>query len=258
MKNINSISNLSKKAVFILKEVSQDSEGMISYTVSGGIVSLKTGGKNLISDSSGRTPEIWELAFSELVSAKLINSIGYPDIYKITPKGYRLADMLNDDSNLFLNMGKEMSSKRIFISYRRDDSAETAGRIYDRLVQSFEKGSIFKDVDSLPAGFDFRDVLDDALRKCDVFLAIIGVQWLEIRNPDGRRRIDDPRDFVRIEIESALERNIPVIPVLVQGASMPSASELPLAIRDLKYRQALLVRPDPDFHTDMDRLIRNL
>lgn len=216
-----------------------------------------TGGKNLIPDSSKTTPESWEMALEELISAKLIASIEIPDVYKLTNKGYQVADMLHNSAfDPTPIMGKK--SKKIFISYRRNDSADIAGRIYDRLIQDFDKSSVFKDVDSLRAGFDFRVILDEALKNCDVFLAIIGDQWLEIQNPDGIRRLNDQRDFVRMEIEAALERNIPVIPVLVQGAAMPSPLELPLSIRNLAYRQALPVRHDPDFHTDMHRLIRNL
>jgi len=153
---------------------------------------------------------------------------------------------------------KSESVKKIFVSYRRDDSADVAGRIYDRLVQTFGRESVFKDVDSIPPGLDFRDVIDEAVRKCDVFLVIIGTQWLELKDADGRRRIDDPRDYMRAEIEIALNRNIPVIPVLVQGASMPSADKLPLGIRQLAYRNGLQVHPDPYFHKDMDRLISKL
>lgn len=149
-------------------------------------------------------------------------------------------------------------SKKIFISYRRDDSADVAGRIYDRLVQSVDKKSIFKDVNSIPFGLDFRDVLDDAVKNCDIFLVIIGNQWLELKNADGNRRIDDPMDFVKIEIEFALKRKIPVIPILVQGASMPPTNKLPPEIKELAYRNGIQVRPDPDFHKDMDRLISKL
>ena len=268
MTSRNSFSNLSKESDLLLIEISKDSNRTVSYKVSRGVASIRTGGRDLI-PNSGRAPEIWELALRELISARLISDIGYPDTYKLTYEGYQRAEELKNQVNnyhqgddnpsaSFVNKEKRGASKKIFVSYRRSDSADIAGRIYDRLVQAFDKSSIFKDVDSIPAGLDFRDVLDDALRKCDVFLAIIGVQWLEARNADGRRRIDDPRDFVRIEVESALERGIPVIPVLVQGTSMPSASVLPLGIRDLAYRNALPVRPDPDFHTDMDRLIRKL
>ena len=149
-------------------------------------------------------------------------------------------------------------SIRIFISYRRSDSAHVAGRIYDRLVSEFGKENVFKDVDSIPLGVDFRDVLDKNLSSCTVFLTIIGVQWLNTKTSDGKRRIDDSDDFVRIEIESALQRKIPVIPVLVQGATIPANIELPIAIRSLAFRNAIPVRDDPDFHVDMDRLIRSI
>jgi formylglycine-generating enzyme required for sulfatase activity len=144
---------------------------------------------------------------------------------------------------------------KIFISYRRDDSADVTGRIYDRLIQQFDRGAIFKDVDSIPFGVDFRIHLDAQVAKCEVFLAVIGRDWMQHLGSTGRTRLDDPRDFVRIEIESALKRQIPVIPVLVRGASIPQAKRLPVCIQDLSYRNGITVRPDPDFHRDMDRLI---
>lgn len=165
---------------------------------------------------------------------------------------------INNHSNLLLNKEREKISKKIFISYRRNDSSDVSGRIYDRLIQSFNKDTVFKDVDSIPLGRDFRDILDEAVRRSDVVLVVIGSQWLELKDANGKRRIDDSRDYVRTEIEIALECKIPVIPILVQGADMPSANKLPLSIRDLAYKNGLHVRPDPDFHRDMDRLISHL
>ena len=129
--------------------------------------------------------------------------------------------------------------------------------MYDRLIQNFGKGKVFKDVDSIPLGVDFREHLSSVVGKCDVLLAVIGNEWLA---PDaaGRRQIDNSKDFVRIELEAALERRIPVIPVLVRGASVPSEQELPASLVALSYRNAISVRPDPDFHRDMDRLIAGL
>ena len=147
---------------------------------------------------------------------------------------------------------------KILISYRREDSADVTGRIYDRLVQKFGQGAVFKDVDSIPLGVDFRTFLDEQVAKCEVFLAVIGRVWMQDLGSTGRTRLDDPRDFVRIEIESALQGQISVIPVLVGGASIPSAERLPDSIQDLSYRQGIAVRPDPDFHRDMDRLIEYL
>lgn len=147
---------------------------------------------------------------------------------------------------------------RIFVSYRRSDSADIAGRIYDRLIDRFGKEPIFKDVDSIPLGLDFKEYLDKKVGECDVLLAIIGDRWLDASNPLGKNRLEDPTDFVRIEIESALERGIPVIPLLVRGAEMPHEEMLPPGLRKLIYRNGIPIRSDPDFHRDMDRLISAL
>ena len=147
---------------------------------------------------------------------------------------------------------------KILISYRREDSADVTGRIYDRLIQQFGREDIFKDVDSIPFGVDFRIYLDAQVAKCEVFLAVIGRDWMKKRSSKGKSRLDDPGDFVRIEIESALKRHIPVIPVLVGGALIPPAERLPSSIQDLSYRNGISVRPDPDFHWDMNRLIEYL
>jgi formylglycine-generating enzyme required for sulfatase activity len=146
----------------------------------------------------------------------------------------------------------------VFVSYRRDDSRHQAGRLYDHLVEQFGKENVFKDVSSIPLGLDFREVLTERVADCDVFLAVIGDEWLSIAGKSGIRRLDDPGDFVRIELEAALSRKIPVIPVLVGNSSVPQAEELPESLRGLSFRQGLLVRPDPDFHNDMDRLIRGI
>lgn len=148
---------------------------------------------------------------------------------------------------------RTMSS--IMISYRRDDSADVTGRIYDRLIHQFGQEAVFKDVDSIPLSVDFRKYLDEQVSKCDVFLVVIGRDWMRVRGSKGKSRLEDPEDFVRIEIESALRRCIPVIPVLVSGAKPPSADRLPASIQDLPYRNGISIRPDPDFHRDMDRLI---
>jgi formylglycine-generating enzyme required for sulfatase activity len=147
---------------------------------------------------------------------------------------------------------------KILISYRRKDSADVTGRVYDRLIQQFGQEAVFKDVDSIPYGVDFRIYLDAQVAKCEVFLAVIGRDWMKKRGSKGKSRLDDPGDFVRIEIESALKRQIPVIPVLVSGASIPPAERLPASIQGLSYRHGIAVRPDPDFHRDMDRLIEYL
>ncbi len=151
-----------------------------------------------------------------------------------------------------------MDKTSIFVSYRRDDSRHQAGRLYDRLVAHFGAEQVFKDVDSIPLGLDFREVLTERVAGCDVFIAVIGDAWLSIAGKSGTRRLDDPGDFVRIEIEAALSRQIPVIPVLVGNASVPQAEELPESLLTLSYRNGLPLRPDPDFHHDMDRLVRGI
>ena len=147
---------------------------------------------------------------------------------------------------------------KIFISYRRDDAADVTGRINDRLRHHFGGEAIFTDVDSIPLGVDFREHLEGSVSQCDILLAVIGREWTSISDENGRRRLDLSTDFVRVEIESALKRKIPVVPLLAHGISMPDAEELPQSIRDLAFRNATPVRPDPDFHKDMDRLIRGI
>jgi len=148
---------------------------------------------------------------------------------------------------------------RLFISYRRADSRTFTNRIYDRLVAAFGKDTIFKDVDSIPYGEDFREVVLQATSSCRVMLVIIGPKWLTTTDDDGTRRLDHPDDFVHVEIETGLQRPaIKMIPILIDGASMPSASELPHSLQPLVYKNAHFIRDDPDFHKDVDRLIRGL
>jgi len=127
--------------------------------------------------------------------------------------------------------------------------------IYDRLVGHFGTDNVFKDVDSIPLGVDFRKHISGAVELCDIVLTVIGPRWLAAEDSAGARRLDDPFDFVRLEVGAALERDIPVIPVIVGGATMPTPEELPEAIREIAFRNSTRVRPDPDFHTDMNRLI---
>jgi YVTN family beta-propeller protein len=145
---------------------------------------------------------------------------------------------------------------RLFISYRRDDSPDIAGRIHDRLVEKFSAENVYYDVDSIEFGVDFREQIDSMVRDCDVVLVVIGPLWFQIEA--GRRQIDDPGDFVRVEVEAALQRDIRVVPTLVRGAGVPSPKDLPESIRALAYRHGLQVRQDPDFHGDMTRLISSL
>ena len=142
----------------------------------------------------------------------------------------------------------------IFVSYRREDSSDVTGRIFDYLKTAFGEKHLFKDVDSIQLGTDFRDAIKQGVNRCHVLLAIIGDEWLQATGKAGARRLDDPDDFVRLEITSALDRDIPVIPVLVEGATIPGQVDLPTPLQRLAFRNAIQVRPDPDFHHDMERL----
>lgn len=148
---------------------------------------------------------------------------------------------------------------KIFISYRRSDSEDVAGRIYDRLADHFGSDSIFKDVDDIPFGVDFRDYLNASLDQCQVVLAVIGKTWLNTTDASGQRRLDNPADWVRLELEESLRRqDVRVVPLLVRRADLPRAHELPQSLAHLAYRNAAQARPDPDFHQDMNRLIVQL
>jgi hypothetical protein len=145
---------------------------------------------------------------------------------------------------------------RVFISYRREETAYPAGWLYDRLANRYG-GQVFKDVDSIQLGDDFVEVITRAVGSCDVLLALIGDQWLTISDTHGNRRIDDPDDFVRLEIDAALCRKVRVIPILVDGATMPSPDELPDSLATLVRRQALELSPSR-FEFDTSRLFRTL
>jgi len=143
---------------------------------------------------------------------------------------------------------------KIFISYRRDDSASNAGRIYDRLEGNFGQGQVFMDVDAIRPGLDFVDVVREAVGSCDALIAVIGREWLGASDESGRRRLENPQDLVRLEIATALERDIRVIPVLVQGARMPVGTDLPESLEALARRNSVEVS-DNRFRADIEQLI---
>ncbi|HEY0047896.1 MAG TPA: TIR domain-containing protein [Pyrinomonadaceae bacterium] len=147
---------------------------------------------------------------------------------------------------------------RIFISYRRRDSAYVAGSLSEKLQQHFGEDSVFYDIDNIPLGVDFREHIGNAVGQCDALLVIIGEEWVTAVDKNGGRRLDNPGDYVRIEIESALKRNIPIIPVLVEEAQMPAAADLPEAIQSIVYRNAAEIRAGSDFRQHIERLIRGL
>jgi hypothetical protein len=142
----------------------------------------------------------------------------------------------------------------IAISYRREDSLAITGRLYDRLQAEFGQGNVFMDFDSIPYGVDFRDHIKQMIDRSKVLVALIGPDWIGKRKHRGRR-IDDPTDFVRLEIAYALERNLPIIPILVNNTHMPGPEELPKDIEALAFRNALNLDVGIDFHHHAQRLV---
>jgi hypothetical protein len=146
----------------------------------------------------------------------------------------------------------------IFISYRREDAEDSARALYETLLREFGKERLFMDVEAIALGSDFREAVENSLDNCGVFLAVIGPNWLDAKlpnDPTGRRRLDHPGDYVRQEVGTALKRGskLPVIPVLVRGANMPTPDELPDELKDLAYRNALLLS-----HMDWDGNVQKL
>jgi hypothetical protein len=145
-------------------------------------------------------------------------------------------------------------SERVFISYRRDESAGYAGRIADSFEEYFGEDKVFRDIDSLELGLDFSEAIERALESSEVLVAVIGKHWLTATDAAGQRRLENPDDYVRVEIATALKDNLRVIPVLVQGASMPSADEVPEDLAPLTRRNAFEIH-DTAWRDDIRRLI---
>lgn len=145
----------------------------------------------------------------------------------------------------------------IFISYRREDSEGHAGRLFEDLREVFGAESVFMDVVGIEPGVDFRKTIDAKVTSCSVLLALMGRQWIDLKTADGRRRLDDPGDFVRLETAAALRRDIPVIPVLVQGAQMPGEAQLPEDLKDLAFRNGVELT-HARWESDLQLLLRAL
>ncbi len=146
----------------------------------------------------------------------------------------------------------------IFISYRRQDAPGYAGRLYDSLAAHFGEGVIFMDIGAIKPGQNFADRINEALNSCDVLLAVIGPQWATITDADGSRRLEDPDDFVGLEVRTALFRSdVVVIPVLVGGGRMPAREQVPPDLAELRRRQALELSEER-WRYDVERLIETL
>jgi hypothetical protein len=142
---------------------------------------------------------------------------------------------------------------RVFISYRRQDSAHAAGRIFDHLAQRLGDEVVFRDVDTIPEGTDYEEYIKSSITRCDILLAVMGERWLAVNAESGTRRLDDPKDLLRRELEYAIQKRRAIIPVLIDAASMPDPNELPSTLQALTKLQAAHLR-DSDFRHDFDRL----
>ncbi|MCW5640025.1 MAG: toll/interleukin-1 receptor domain-containing protein, partial [Rubrivivax sp.] len=152
---------------------------------------------------------------------------------------------------------KDARAPAVFISYRREDSEGYAGRLYKDLAEHFGAGRVFMDVTGIEPGRDFRREIDEQVATCAVLLAVIGRDWVDARDDEGRRKLDDPGDFVRLETVAALRRDIPVVPVLVQGATMPHLDQLPDDLKPLAFRNAVELT-HPRWDSDLQLLIKAL
>ena len=128
---------------------------------------------------------------------------------------------------------------KVFISYRREDTtgAAVAVRLYEYLVKRFRKKDVFMDIDTIKGGEEFDELIKERLRECDAMIAVIGEQWLKVTDHQGKRRLDNPKDWVRLEIATALRRGIPVIPTCVYGAPIPQSKDLPNPLKKLARKQ---------------------
>jgi hypothetical protein len=173
---------------------------------------------------------------------------GKPSIRSAVAPNRRLID----ESRLSVNR-----HSKIFLCYRRDDSQDATGRLHDHLLQVYRSEQIVMDIDTIPPGVDFVDHINEQLERCTAVIAVIGRSWSTIIDHRGRRRLDQPDDLVRREIAIALRRQLPIIPVLVQGASMPHADELAEEIRPFARRNAISLSP-VRWQEDVRRLVRAL
>lgn len=220
-------------------------------------------GQTLALVCGDRSPENLKEVFSLKGIEKSLNSVLKPSHYLYVEQA--AAQPAPPPGNTATPVGRparrpqpRKASGSIFVSYRREDSREVTGRICDRLNEQFGRETIFRDVDSIPAGVDFREHISNTIDHCQVLVAIIGRQWLGAKNAKGELRLELHSDPLRVEIETALHKGIPLIPVLVKNATMPEADELPESLQPLAYRNAIIIPGDPYFHHGVDRLIAEL
>jgi hypothetical protein len=167
----------------------------------------------------------------------------------------RLASLGATSAPRLTNRARELP--RIFLCYRREDTQDAAGRLYDRLIDAYGPERVFMDIDSVPLGIDFVEHVTGQIGKCSAVIVMIGKQWHTIKDKKRRRRLDSEDDLVRAEIRAALQQKIPVIPVTVQNAAMPQAEDLPDDIRLLARRNGIELSAT-HWKTDVQRLIKAL
>jgi hypothetical protein len=210
-----------------------------------------------------RVPHVPRFAFGEPlpVLTHSLSDPSLPGLYFDTIARLIRAQLANVgtiiDPDYNENLDLISASAKVFISYRREDSAGSAGRIFDRLSSRFGRQAVFVDFDTIPIGANFATAVEENVAQANVLVAIIGPNWLKARDGEGERRLNNPNDFVRLEISAALQRNIPVIPVLVDGASPPRVDELPDDLKVLARRQSIEVS-HTKFDRDMDKLSQSI
>jgi len=199
-----------------------------------------------------------------------------PDEVRAQEEHYRRISDLGRDRGQFLNeerlssavlrdllevlprLGTTQGTHAIlFLCYRREDTSDAAGRLHDRLVNAYGDDCVFMDIDSVPLGIDFVDHVSEQISKCRAVIVMIGKQWIKVKDKRRRRRLDNEDDLVRAEIAAALQQKVPVIPVLVQDATMPVGDELPENIRLLARRNGISISASR-WRTDVERLIKEL
>lgn len=187
--------------------------------------------------------------------------------HRITLSGEqsKCIEVLNYSSNLDLTLidfspePPDYSGFKVFVSYRRADSSDIAGRIYDHLAWEFGAYSAFLDIESIPAGNAWEPILIEHASTCTMMLAIIGTDWLTSVDENGEQRLFQDSDFVRLELSIALSRqNVPVVPVLIQGATLPKPEQLPENIQSLAGRQTVELRSGVHFRKDIEGLIQKV
>jgi hypothetical protein len=159
------------------------------------------------------------------------------------------------DASWGLSSGDAMST--IFLSYRRGDAKGTTGRLFDWLEEHYGSDGIFMDTDDIPLGVDFRKHIQRYIAQAEVLLAVIGSQWNGL-GPNGKRRLSDKADWIRIEIQLALEAQVAVVPLFVDGTDLPIPGRLPRSLRELAFHQAEHIDSGRDFPSHFERLVKKL